>query len=438
MKKLLILSTLCTLNSIFSSIWGQGGGDSLRYSQETGTLEKQAFVNASDYVFMAREEAKWLVKTNYGAMLTNRSILGDFEYTLEIGGEVKLTPSIAINGLLGYNHKSEQAIRGFWYGQIEPRWYYNMPKRIAQGRSTNNFSGNYFSLKFTQFTDRSKEGFPSERDFKTPHQRLMLAYGMQRRVLNYGFFDFSLNAGWQRDNNYEGQYVLNGGRYRPVSWQNNPLEGFSARSEIRLGLALGGAKRKTTLPVCDIFRCFEEENSLFKIDMTKLFYVAPNQANLTFSMAYEKKLKKTAWSLNQELRADYSYSFEKYSDGYAMTTIESNGTMFRYVLEPRYYYNLNKRIRKGKSANNLSGNYLALHNFNRLSHTFLEIRPGNEPNRKQLVTAIGAVWGIQRRMFNHGFFDAKFGIVRKLNERFHDFLIPGVEPVLDIKIGFAF
>ncbi|MCU0341906.1 MAG: hypothetical protein MUE30_18685 [Spirosomaceae bacterium] len=67
MKKLLILSTLCTawaapLNSTFSPIWGQGGSDSLRYTQETGTLEKQRFIDRYDYVFMTKEPTKWMLR----------------------------------------------------------------------------------------------------------------------------------------------------------------------------------------------------------------------------------------------------------------------------------------------------------------------------------------------------------------------------------------
>ena len=433
LRKLMMLSlgNFLTVSSLLAQT------DSLKLTQESGTFQAQTFVSAADYVFMTRQEAKWLLKVNYGSMLSGRSLLNDFEYTLEAGGEAKLNASFSINGAVGYNHKSEQLIRGFWYGQIEPRWYYNMAKRIAQGKSANNFSGNYFSFKYTQFTRPNTSQL--DRTTILPQQRLMLALGTQKRMFNHGFFDFSFNAGWQRDIDRMPNYSQLPGVNRIDSWSETAQTGFVARSEIRLGLALGGEKQKTNLPACEIFKCFDETKSMFKIDMNKLFYIAPNNVNVSLSTAYERKIKESAWSLNQELRIDYNYRFERYVYPVASTiTTESNGLAFRYVLEPRYYYNLKKRIREGKSANNLSANYVALHNYNRVYHTFLKFRPETAINRTQFVTAIGAVWGIQRRLFTNGFFDGKIGLVRKLNEQFHDFLIDGVEPVLDLKIGFAF
>ena len=434
MKKLLFI---LILSAIQFPLWGQGGLDSLRYSQENGTLEKQEFVSASDYVFMTRQEAKWLLKANYGAMLSGRSILGDFEYNLEVGGEIKLSPSFSLNALVGYNHKSEQMIRGFWYAQIEPRWYYNMARRIAQGKNANNFSGNYLAFKLTQFAAQNYQ--KSDRTVVIPEQRMMLTYGIQRRVLNHGFFDFSFNVGWQRDTDHTPVYVQNEQyRYSLLGWNNNALNGFAARSEVRFGLAFGGQKRKAIASSCDIFKCFDEENSLLKLDMTKLFYVAPNNVNLSLSMAYEKKINKSAWSFNQELRTDYTYRFERGYIPHGIFQAEGNNLSVRYVLEPRYYYNLKKRIVQGKSANNLSGNYVALHSSNELTHSFLTFSPENAHYKTQFITAVGAVWGMQRRLFTNGFVDAKVGIIRNLNNPFHDFIIPGINPVLDLKLGFAF
>ena len=36
--------------------------DSLRFSQESGTLQKQRFIDQYDYVFMTKEPTKWIIK----------------------------------------------------------------------------------------------------------------------------------------------------------------------------------------------------------------------------------------------------------------------------------------------------------------------------------------------------------------------------------------
>ena len=452
MKKTLtvLYSTLCLLQSTLlfviptlggiSTAFAQGSADSVRitHTQEAGTLEKQEFVSATDYIFKTQEETKWLLKANYTGKLTGRSITGDLEYTLEMGGEIKLTPSFSINALIGYNHKEEEAIRGFLYGQLEPRWYYNMARRISKGQSANNFSGSYLAAKVIRFQNRTpnREG----ETLVTPQDRFMLSYGKQYRMFTHGFFDFSINAGWQRDNRHTPVYAYDNAKkqYELIDSQISPQNGFVASSEIRLGLVLSKLRTKTSVPACDIFRCFEEENQLFKMDMTKLFHITPNNINISLSTAYERKFRQSAWSLNQELRIDYDYHYNHIVfSANSSSTEKSNGFTVRYVIQPRYYYSLNKRISRGKSANNLSGTYVALHNVNTLYHTFLHLSAENAHLRTRLVPALGAVWGIQKRLFTHGFVDANFGIVRKLNERFHDFIIPGVAPVLDIKVGFA-
>ena len=414
---------------------GQTDSVHIKHTQQAGILEKQEFVSAADYIFKTHEENKWLLKANYTGTLTGRSVKGVLEYTLEMGGEVKLSPSFSINALMGYNHKSEEAVRGFVYGQIEPRWYYNMAKRISKGQSANNFSGSYFSAKIMRFTKRN----PEESQTRIiPKNRFLLSYGKQYRIFKHGFFDFSLNAGWQKDTKYNPVYIYDNIRkqYQFTGSQLSSLQGFSASSEIRLGLTLSKLSSKTIVTSCDIFRCFEEEHRMFKVDMTKLFYIAPNNVNMSLSTAYEHKIKQSAWSLNQEFRMDYRYYYNHtVFSANSSSTEESNGFTLRYTLEPRYYYSLKKRIYRGNSANNLSGTYVALHHANTFYYTFLNLSAAD--TRARFVSALGAVWGIQHRLFSKGFVDAKIGVVRKLNERFHDFIIPGVNPVLDIKVGFA-
>ena len=136
------------LNVTLFPLWGQGGSDSLRYSQENGTLEKQRFIDQYDYVFMTKEPTKWMLKV--GVTRINGTELSNVGGTGILGVEYKVTPSFSIgfNGGLATNIQFN-AMR--LEGETFTRWYYNMNRRIKEGRNANNFSGNYIGLGFLQF-----------------------------------------------------------------------------------------------------------------------------------------------------------------------------------------------------------------------------------------------------------------------------------------------
>ena len=66
----------------------------------------------------------------------------------------------------------------------------------------------------------------------------------------------------------------------------------------------------------------------------------------------------------------------------------------------RYYYNINARIRKGKSANNFSANYLSLQQENVMGKVNDDFRYGFNFN---------FLYGLQRRISKYGFVDFSFG-----------------------------
>ena len=76
-------------------------------------------------------------------------------------------------------------------------------------------------------------------------------------------------------------------------------------------------------------------------------------------------------------------------------------TEYRYRGGVRYYFNMQRRILKGKSANNFSANYLSP----RLSY---RRRPGSEDGEGQL--SVDLLFGIQRRLWKYGFIDFDIGI----------------------------
>ncbi|MCY7357859.1 MAG: hypothetical protein LH609_10395 [Rudanella sp.] len=85
------------------------------------------------------------------------------------------------------------------------RYYYAKAKDIKHGRSANNFSGNYIALKYLQPFHRiastkvldlnTNKPSPRQSDRRignllgSPSPRLMLAYGIQRRLGKFAYFD---------------------------------------------------------------------------------------------------------------------------------------------------------------------------------------------------------------------------------------------------------
>ena len=83
-------------------------------------------------------------------------------------------------------------------------------------------------------------------------------------------------------------------------------------------------------------------------------------------------------------------------------------------LEPRWYYNLEKRLKKGKSIDRNSGNFLSLYilgNFDDISFT------SNDRLRSVDQVSIIPKWGIRRNIGSHFNFEAGigFGYVRYIN-----------------------
>lgn len=151
-----------------------------------------------------------------------------------------------------------------------------------------------------------------------------------------------------------------------------------------------------------------EETRLWKLGLNNIgstYQVIPNgpdsllSSRLGVHLAYEQKLTPT-WSVLGELSPD----FLRYRS--PETRQLRNGFAVRTQVAGRYYYNLNKRIRKGKSASNFSANYLSLAlssgfgRHSRETHYTTFARDG-----QAVRLSLAAVYGLQRRLGRYGFVD---------------------------------
>jgi hypothetical protein len=146
-----------------------------------------------------------------------------------------------------------------------------------------------------------------------------------------------------------------------------------------------------------VIRAKEEKRQLIKIDLIgPVLYLfslgerndsTKNHVHTMVRVAFERKIKPAL---------SYVVATTIGADNRRIRDVGISGGL-------RYYYNLNRRILKGKSANNFSANYLS---------TFINGR--TRPGRDQQDISIHLVYGIQRRITKWGYIDADVGLAKSI------------------------
>lgn len=135
-----------------------------------------------------------------------------------------------------------------------------------------------------------------------------------------------------------------------------------------------------------IIRAQIEEKSLLKLGVQD-FALSSAGSYVQYGAAFEHKLRP---SLSVLAEVQQSLQTRQFSGLKA----------YSFNAGARYYYNMNRRIRKGKSANNFSANYLSFQADNELYR------------RNDLVdhlTVFKVLYGLQRRIGKYGYADFNFG-----------------------------
>ncbi len=149
----------------------------------------------------------------------------------------------------------------------------------------------------------------------------------------------------------------------------------------------------------------KEEKNLLKFGFKPFTLLAREDFQFATSIVFEKKIY-PEWSVLFELENSFGIyeSVFHHSKIISMTNTLNVGA--------RYYYGMNRKIKQGKTANNFNGNFLELsiNSIPPLNHSKGKLDPegDNYYNQSKLQgTAIQLSWGIQRRLNNFLFFDAK-------------------------------
>lgn len=167
-----------------------------------------------------------------------------------------------------------------------------------------------------------------------------------------------------------------------------------------------------------VIRAKEEKLTLLKIDLlSPFFFAVSDDDNQEDDIVLNTILRV---SFEQKYRPDWSW-FTRFK----LLTINRKLREYNLSGGIRYYYNLNRRILKGKSANNFSANYLGVEPNLRVNY-----RGGDSGFSVKLL------YGIQRRIGKYGYVDFDIGlenIIVPYTEKEH-----GIELAAGLELGLAF
>ena len=402
-------------------------------SQETGILEKLEIIDNSQYVLKRQEPINQLFKLQIGSTPTAFSRGGAIEFNVTAGYEQKIGKSLSLNTLLDFWTVDESKNSSTFSAIIEPRLYLN--------QKVSNLSGMYVGLKYQQNLTGNR--YNSDYETKSYNQRIGLSWGIQNRFLKTGLIDIGIMVGIENSTSIKPIWdEIKFPNYSRTQFSGRYFEkkgtDWFIRSEARIGFGLTSSGNNYKATSCDIFRCFEAQRSWLKIDFTRMFYISGNKKDVNLGLDYEFKIGQSAWSINQAVRIKmdaFSGESISFNSGGPSFNSYSYGPYWSgsYSFEPRYYYNLKKRIAYGKSASNLSANYVSLLNG-------MDFYKNPNGDLQGLKRHTGFVYEVQRRLVKNGFFDVNAGIAKVYDGTFVDGLFPrssGLFLLLDFKVGYA-
>lgn len=232
------------MRSIYSAVFlllaitAQAQTDSVRteYKTEDESISKGEVKRFIRYITRANVEERTLIKMGIWPGVNRSPAFETENRTLRIGTEVaiavehKLTPSVSVfagvSGYLNYEtyakfpsnvpigttinprlyDQPERMTQTVLSGKVGVRYYYEMANRIRKGLSANNLSGNYIMAQVAEpFRETGSVRYYNQQTWEkfnyryrtnlliNPQPRVFVAYGVQRRLGKWGYFD--INAG---------------------------------------------------------------------------------------------------------------------------------------------------------------------------------------------------------------------------------------------------
>jgi len=374
---------------ILISSYSYSQNDSLSYTKEYTRDSAIAYLTPMEYAFMFHEETKWLIKTNM-------MIAADYSASvnLKLSLEKKISKTLSLNAVL-FNYTSfNLGLSTFGYDNyglefsLESRWYYKKRKSIRNNKPVANLSGAYLALGAgyrIAYTSTSRETNYSNLKFIP----LYAKWGVQRRFLKRGYVDVGLMVGWNNS-------------LTAAKWSTLFFSTY-----VDAGLAFTRDKQELDFDkLCPILRCHAADRFVLKTNLVNIINLAYVRKSIVGSVvpniAAEFKLGTSPFSINTTLKSKFQYSKDSEHD------FSSLSASPQFTIEGRYYYNLNRRILKGKTGNGLSANYISVGaNYRGTFYEYLS--GGNTINQRSSFVGLVVGTGIQRLISDHLYLDLNLG-----------------------------
>lgn len=377
--KLLLLLLIAFIN--YNGVNAQT--DTLQYSEEIQEDSMVQYLTPLEYAFMMHEETPWMVKAN---MIITLNYGQTFKAKLSF--ENKIAKGFSLNTTLqyifgGYEQFGNNDGYNAFTISLAPRWYYGMAKSVKAGKSKWNLSGNYFSIGATYWNANINSFYRSVENLN--FFSIYGKWGIQHRFLKRGYIDFGIKA----------EVSFYSDKTQPTS--------YSISTYMDAGFAFAKDKQKLNKDaLCSVLRCYESDRFLIKANLINFLSlgVYNNELSIAFNpeVAFEIKLGQSPFSLNANIRVQSGYNRFNYRSYFRLFTL----------FESRWYYNLNKRLLKGKTGNGLSANYIAFGIYNQ----FIDHKSIDRDRTFDIwanYNGIQLVTGIQRTYSEHFYFDINVG-----------------------------
>jgi hypothetical protein len=221
MKFLFNISAAFLLIFIFS-IPSLAQKDSVKVDYSEENPEKSDFNIKEKYKYLRKNMVKEkglfkiaVLDANFGI---NNQIFAFFDHHERgrlLAYERKLSPSFSaiIYNLnyfgLGILHQTSlDSTRLFNSTGLGVRYYHSQKRRIAEGKTANNFSDNYFAFQINNLKiihyNFPKANYPKQLSQPT----VDLLYGIQRRIGKFGYFDWNFGVRYDQINYVKKQHKL--------------------------------------------------------------------------------------------------------------------------------------------------------------------------------------------------------------------------------------
>jgi hypothetical protein len=288
-----------------------------------------------------KDSVEYLTPQEYAMMLDRNDRFLLRASLFSIGAEWGVIKNFTLLGQAGF----DEQIWDNEFALAEIRYY--LPFNLVSRSSLN---GIYVStgvkLNNLSWADDSNQIF-NARTFYT-------SIGIQRRFLGNGLADLSLRMGRQ---SFRDSGILNGEFVDRQLFSSYSIE---SKVALGLGIALKNNRDLDYDKLCPVVKCHEKEKFLLKVNAAGVlrlqFEEFYTRLHAIPSVAVEQKFGNLPFSAQFKTTLDYMGWFAKENESGG----DAEYSEIKLDLEARYYYNLNSRIRNGRTGNSLSANYFAL------------------------------------------------------------------------------